>query len=113
MTEIPPELALPRSYSSSRVILVRRHRQVVARHAFTPALSLVLSILDNIQHRFMAISALDASLPALKDLITLVQAVPLPKSGPRDILLLRKLNDYEDEVEYTCISLGERGACKM
>ena len=71
-----------------------------------PAFSLVLSNLDNIQHHFMAISTLDASLPALEDLITLVHAVPLPKSGPRltrdirrDILLLRELNDYEDEVE--------------
>ena len=31
----------------------------------------------------------------------------------RDILLLRELNDYEDEVEYTYISLSERDACKM
>jgi hypothetical protein len=44
-----------------------------------PALSLILSISDNIQHHFMAISTLDASLPALEDLITLIHAVPLPK----------------------------------
>ena len=31
----------------------------------------------------------------------------------RDVLLLRELNDYEDEVEYTYISLTERDACKM
>jgi len=81
----------------------------------------VLSILDNIQHHFMAISTLDASLPALEDVISLVDAVPLPKRSVhgslanvrRDILLLRELNDYEDEVEYTYISLSERDACKM
>jgi len=69
----------------------------------------------------MAISPLDASLPALEDLITLVHDVPLPKRSARgltrnirrDILLLRELNDYEDEVEDTYISLGERDACKM
>src|SRR6202044_336633 len=45
---------------------------------------------------------------------------PSKKVGPRlthdirrDILLLRELNDYEDEVEYTYISLSERVACKM
>jgi hypothetical protein len=44
----------------------------------------------------------------------------LPKSGPRltrgirrDILLLHELNDYEDEVEYTYISLTERDACEI
>jgi hypothetical protein len=47
---------------------------------FMPALSLVLSILDNIQHHFMAISTPDASLPVLEDLITLIHAVPLPKN---------------------------------
>jgi hypothetical protein len=31
----------------------------------------------------------------------------------RDILLLHELNDYEDKVEYTYISLSERDACKM
>jgi hypothetical protein len=31
----------------------------------------------------------------------------------RDILLLRELIDYKDEVEYTYISLSERDACKM
>ena len=79
-----------------------------------PALSLVLSISDNIQHHFRTISTLDAPLPALEDLITLVHAVPLPKSGPRltrdirrDILLLRELNDYEDEVEYTYERIAE------
>ena len=71
-----------------------------------PALSLVLSILDNIQHHFMAISTLYASLPALEDLITFVHVVPLPKSRPAAhlryptrYLLLHELNDYEDEVE--------------
>jgi hypothetical protein len=85
-----------------------------------PALSLVLSILDDIQHHFMAISTLDASLPALEDLITLVHAIPFLKSGPRltgdirrDILLLPEHNDYEDEAEYTYISLSERDACKV
>jgi len=45
---------------------------------------------------------------------------PSKKVGPRltrdirhDILLLRELNDHEDEVEYTYISLSERDACKM
>jgi hypothetical protein len=82
-----------------------------------PVLSLVLSILDNIQHHFMAISTLDASLPALEDLFTLVHAVPLLKRSPRGLLAIfypyAKLNDYEDEVEYTYISLSDRDACKM
>jgi hypothetical protein len=43
-----------------------------------PALSLFLSILVNIQHYFMDISTLDASLLALEDLITLVHAGPFP-----------------------------------
>ena len=81
-----------------------------------PALSLVLSISDNIQHHFMAISRLDASLPALEDLITLAHAVSLPKRSARGsvaiFLLLRELIDYEDEVEYTYTSLSERDACK-
>jgi hypothetical protein len=45
---------------------------------------------------------------------------PFQKIGPRlthdirrDILLLREFDDYEDEVEYTYISLTERDACKM
>src|ERR1700727_196400 len=45
---------------------------------------------------------------------------PSKKVGPRltrdirrDILPLRELNDYEDEVEYTYISLSERDSCKM
>jgi hypothetical protein len=68
----------------------------------------------------MAISTLDASLPALEDLITCPRRSPSKKVGPpltrdirRDILLLRELNDYEDEVEYTYISLSETDACKM
>jgi hypothetical protein len=84
-------------------------------------LAYVLSILHNIQHHFMALSTLNASLPALEDLITLTsRRSPSKKVGPRltrdirrDILLLRELNDYEDEVEYTYISLSERDACKM
>jgi hypothetical protein len=49
-----------------------------------PATSLVLSILSNIQHHFMAISILGASLPAVEDLITLAHIVPFPKKvGPR------------------------------
>ena len=54
----------------------------------------------------MAISTLDASLPALEDLITLVHVVPLPKNSPRlnsrypmRYLLLPELGDCEDEVE--------------
>ena len=55
----------------------------------------------------MAISTPNASLPALEDLIALVRAVSLPKKDAlwlsrdirRDNLLLRELNDYEDEVE--------------
>src|SRR5271155_2255815 len=109
-------------YSSSGVIFVSTTPLTGCRSTcFTPAPSLVLSILDNIQHHFMVISTLDASLPALEDLIPLVHAVPLPKKvGPpltrdirRDILLLRELNDYEGEAEYTYISLSERDACKM
>jgi hypothetical protein len=86
-----------------------------------PVLSLVLSILDNIQHHFMAISTLDASLPALEDLFTLVHAAPLLKRSARGLLAISdaifypyaKLNDYGDEVEYTYISLSDRDACKM
>jgi hypothetical protein len=38
-----------------------------------------------------------------------------PRDVRRDILLLRELNDYEGEVEYTyeCIAELERDACKM
>ena len=86
-----------------------------------PALSLVLSILDDIQHHFMAISTLDAYLPAVEDLYYSHQRrSPSKMVGPRltcnirrDILLLCELNDYEDEVKYTYISLSERDACKM
>src|SRR5271170_5264754 len=41
---------------------------------------------------------------------------PSKKVNPRltrDILLLRELNDYENEVEYTYISFSKRDACKM
>jgi hypothetical protein len=37
----------------------------------------------------------------------------LTRDFRRDILLLRELIDYEDEVEHTYISLTERDACKM
>ena len=37
----------------------------------------------------------------------------LTRDIQRDILLLRELNDYEDEADYTYISLSERDACKM
>src|ERR1700733_13842917 len=105
----------------SRVIFISTTPRTGCRSAcFMPALSLVLSISDNIQHHFMAISTLDASLPALEDLITLAHAVSLPKRSARGsvaisdaiFLLLRELIDYEDEVEYTYTSLSERDACK-
>ena len=78
-------------------------------------LAYVLSILHNIQHHFMALSMLNASLPAPDDLITLPQRrSPSKKVGPRlsrdirrDILFLRELNDYEDEVEYTYERIAE------
>jgi hypothetical protein len=78
-------------------------------------LAYVLSILQNIQHHFMALSVLNASLPAPDDLITLTQRrSPSKKVGPqfsrdirRDILLLRELNDYKDEVEYTYERIAE------
>jgi hypothetical protein len=57
----------------------------------------------------MALSTPNPPLPALEDLITLTPRRSTPKKiGPRltrdirrDILLLRELNDYEDEAEYT------------
>ena len=59
----------------------------------------------------MALSILNASLPAPDDLITLTQRrFPSKKVGPRlsrDILLLHELNDYEDEVEYTYERIAE------
>jgi hypothetical protein len=63
----------------------------------------------------MALSTLNPSLPALEDLITLTpRPLPPKKIGPRltrdirrDILLLRELNDYEDEIEYTYERIGE------
>jgi hypothetical protein len=63
----------------------------------------------------MALSTLNPSLPALEDLITLTPRPPPPKKiGPRltrdirrDILLLRELNDYEDEAEYTYERIAE------
>jgi hypothetical protein len=62
-----------------------------------PTLSLVLSILDNIQHHFMAISTLAISLPTLEDLIILVHAVPLPKKSARGSLadIRRDIYSYE------------------
>jgi hypothetical protein len=79
------------------------------------SLAYVLSILHNIQHYFMALSILNASLPAPDDLITPTQRrSPSKKVRPRlsreirhDILLLRELNDYEDEVEYTYERIAE------
>ena len=60
----------------------------------------------------MALSILNASLPAPEDLTTLT--LRRSKVGPRltrdircDILLLRELNDYEDEVEYTYERIAE------
>jgi hypothetical protein len=69
----------------------------------------------------MAISALDTSLPASRrSYCSCPRRSTSKKVGPRlsrdirrDILLLRELIDYEDEVEYTYISLSERDACKM
>jgi hypothetical protein len=80
-----------------------------------PALSLVLSILDDIQHHFMAISTLDAYLPAVEDLYYSHQRrSPSKMVSPRLTCdIRRELNDYEDEVKYTYISLSERDACKM
>jgi len=57
----------------------------------------------------MALSTLNISLSALEDLILTPRRSPSKKAvGPRltrdirrDILLLRELNDYEDEAEYT------------
>ena len=56
----------------------------------------------------MALSTLNPPLPVLEDFIALTPRPPKKKIGPRltrdirrDILLLRKLNDYEDEPEYT------------
>ena len=54
----------------------------------TPAFTLVLGILDNIQHHFIAISTLDASLPALEGLITLAHDVPLSKRSARGSLAI-------------------------
>jgi hypothetical protein len=62
----------------------------------------------------MALSTLNVSLPALEDLILTSRRSPSQKAGPwltrdirRDILLLRELNDYEDEAEYTYERIGE------
>ena len=56
----------------------------------------------------MALSTLNPPLPALEELITLTPRPAKKKIGPRltrdirrNILLLRELNDYEDEPEYT------------
>jgi hypothetical protein len=63
----------------------------------------------------MAISALDTSLPASRrSYCSCPRRSTSKKVGPRlsrDIR--RELIDYEDEVEYTYISLSERDACKM
>jgi hypothetical protein len=62
----------------------------------------------------MALSTLNPPLPALEDLITLTPRPAKKKIGPRltrdirrDILLLRELNDYEDEPEYTYERIAE------
>jgi hypothetical protein len=62
----------------------------------------------------MALSTLNPPLPALEDLITLARRPAKKKIGPRltrdirrDILLLRELNDYEDEAEYTYERIAE------
>jgi len=63
----------------------------------------------------MALSTLNPPLPALEDLITLTpRRTPKKKIGPRltrdirrNILLLRELNAYEDEPEYTCKRIAE------
>jgi Transposase len=67
-------------------------------------------------HHLMSLSTLNPPLPALEDLITLTPQSPQPiprtptkkKLGPRlsrdirrDILLLRELNDNNDEIEFT------------
>jgi hypothetical protein len=64
----------------------------------------------------MALSTLNPPLPALEDLITLTPVPPqstprtptkktlgqrLSRDIRRDILLLRELNDNDDEIEYT------------
>ena len=61
----------------------------------------------------MTLSTLNPPLPALEDLITLTPR-PARKICPRltrdirrDILLLRELNDYEDEPEYTYERIAE------
>jgi hypothetical protein len=76
---------------------------------------------SQLQHHFMAISTLDARLPALEDLITLIHAIPLPKRSARDSLAISDTIPYSyansmitrTRVEYTYISLSERDACKM
>src|SRR5271168_40764 len=110
-------------YSSSGVIFVSTTPLTGCRSTcFTPAPSLVLSILDNIQHHFMVISTLDASLPALEDLITLVHAIPLPKKSARRSLAIsdKIFYSYANSMItrtrqniHTYISLSERDACKV
>jgi hypothetical protein len=68
----------------------------------------------------MALSTLNPPLPALEDLITLTPPRPPPKrTGSRltrdirrDILLLREVDDYEDEVEYTYERERGLGSCR-
>jgi hypothetical protein len=67
------------------------------------------------QYHFMALSTLNPPLLALEDLIILTPRPTKKKIGPRltrdirrDILLLRELNDYdEDEAEYTYERIAE------
>jgi hypothetical protein len=65
----------PTTYSSSRVIFNSTAPLTAgfARYAFSPAYSIsrVLSVLHNIQYLFMALSILNAPLPALNDWIAL------------------------------------------
>ena len=67
------------------------------------------------EYHSTALSTLNPPSPALEDLITLTPPRPSKKKiGPqltrdirRDILLLRDLNDYEDEPEYTYKRIAE------
>jgi hypothetical protein len=63
----------------------------------------------------MALSTLNPPLPTLEDLFTLTPSRPLLKRSTRGLpaisdaisLLLRELNDHEDEAEYTCKRIAE------
>jgi hypothetical protein len=95
--------------------LVWRHRQGGRGGSLVCFSHVHLTRLDHCtQHHFMALSTLNPPLPALEDLITLTPRPAKKKIGPRltrdirrDILLLRELNDYEDEAEYTYERIAE------